>query len=132
MVFPYGFDYFASFIGPQLQFLPALAVYFGFSVKMLLAFGVIFELPLFVLFLSRLGMVTAEGMRRVRRWSILVIFIVAALLTPPVPFSQSAMALPLIILYEVSIWVAKIFGKKRAEEPAPEEAVEETRAGEEA
>lgn len=132
VVFPYGFDYFASFIGPQLQFLPALATYFDFAVKMLIAFGLIFELPLFVLFLSRLGMVTAEGMRRVRRWSILVIFIVAAVLTPPDPFSQTAMALPLIFLYEVSIWVAKIFGKKRPAEPAPETEVEEERAGEEA
>jgi len=132
VVFPYGFDYFASFIGPQLQFLPALAVYFGFSVKMLLAFGLIFELPLFVLFLSRLGMVTAEGMRRARRWSILVIFIVAAVLTPPDPFSQTAMALPLIVLYEISIWVAKVFGKKRPVPPAPEETVDEARAGEEA
>ncbi len=132
VVFPYGFDYFASFIGPQLQFLPALSTYFGFSVKMLLAFGLIFELPLFVLFLSRLGMVTAEGMRRARRWSILVIFIVAAVLTPPDPFSQCAMALPLIFLYEVSIWVAKIFGKRRPAEPAPEAEVEEERAGEEA
>ncbi|EPR42813.1 Sec-independent protein translocase, TatC subunit [Desulfovibrio sp. X2] len=132
VVFPFGFEYFASFISPQLQFLPALSTYFGFCVKLLVAFGLIFELPLFVLFLARLGLVTAQGMKRFRRWAILMTFIVAAILTPPDPFSQVAMALPLLALYEISIVVAKVFGRKPKKEPEPEEDVEEERGGEEA
>lgn len=133
VVFPVGFDYFASFISPQLQFLPALATYFGFAVKMLLAFGLIFEMPLFILFLARLGMVTAAGMRRMRRYNILIIFIVAAILTPPDPFSQTLMALPLLVLYEISIYVASIFGRKTPEkEEKEDEEAKEERAGEEA
>lgn len=133
VVFPVGFDYFASFISPQLQFLPALATYFGFAVKMLLAFGLIFEMPLFVLFLAKLGMVTAAGMRRWRRYNILVIFIVAAVLTPPDPFSQTLMALPLIVLYEISVYVAAVFGRKPAKKTEEEdEEGKEERAGEEA
>lgn len=133
VVFPVGFDYFASFISPQLQFLPALATYFGFAVKMLLAFGLIFEMPLFILFLAKLGMVTAAGMRRMRRYNILLIFIVAAILTPPDPFSQTLMALPLIVLYEISIYVAAVFGRKPREKAEEEdEEAKEERAGEEA
>jgi len=78
-----------------------------------------------MLILARLGVVTADKLRKTRKYAILVIFIVAAILTPPDPFTQTLMAGPLLVLYELSIWLAKVFGKKPAppvEEDEDEEA----------
>ena len=86
---------------------------------MLLAFGLIFEMPLFAFFLSRLRVITPAWMRKVRRYAILAIFIVAAILTPPDVFSQLLMAGPMIILYEVSIYVAAM-ARPRSEKAAAE------------
>ena len=95
--------------------------YLSFALKMVLAFGLIFEMPLFSFFLARMGLITAQKMREVRKYAILAIFVVAAILTPDV-FSQLMMAGPMIVLYEVSIWVAVLVGKKKAErEKAAEE-----------
>jgi sec-independent protein translocase protein TatC len=83
---------------------------------MLLAFGVSFEMPVFIFFMARLGIVNAKMLRKQRRYAILVIFIVAAVLTPsPDAFSQILMAIPLMILYEISIFLSKYAERKRAE-----------------
>ena len=75
-------------------------------IRLLLAFGLVFELPVLTFFLAKLGIATGERMRSGRRYAVLVGFILAAILTPPDPISQLLMALPLVVLYEVSIWVA--------------------------
>ncbi len=92
-------------------------------------FRFVFELPLFIFFLARMGMVSSTGLRQKRKYAILVGFIMAAVLTPPDPFTQCLMAGPLIILYELGIWVAYFFGKKekrhlkkQAEEEAAKQA----------
>jgi len=87
----------------------------------LFAFGVIFELPLFIFFLARLGMVTAKGLRKKRKYAILIAFIVSAILTPPDVVTQILMSGPLIILYELGIWVAHFFGKKKKKENSSQE-----------
>ena len=87
--------------------------YLTFALKLLLAFGVVFEMPLFAYFLSRFGILTPAFMRRSRRYAILVIFIVAAILTPPDVFSQCLMAIPMLLLYEVSIYVSAMAYKKK-------------------
>ena len=111
-VFPYAFDFFAGFSTHGIQFTPKLNEYLSFCLKLLFAFGFVFELPLFIFFLARMGMVSSAGLRKKRKYAILVGFILAAVLTPPDPFTQCLMAGPLIILYEVGIWVAFFFGKK--------------------
>ena len=93
--------------------MPALNETLSFVLQLLLAFGLIFELPLFVFFLARLGIVTADMMRKFRRYSILANVIIAAILTPPDVMSQMLMAGPLILLYELSILIAAVFGKKK-------------------
>ena len=107
-VFPFAFTFFMSYSTGMIVAMPSLNEYLGFALKMLLAFGLIFEMPLFAFFLSRLRIITPAWMRKVRRYAILAIFIVAAILTPPDVFSQLLMAGPMIVLYEVSIYVAAI------------------------
>ncbi|MCJ2162957.1 MULTISPECIES: twin-arginine translocase subunit TatC [unclassified Pseudodesulfovibrio] len=112
VVFPFGFEFFAGFATEGIQFTPKLNEYLSFCLKLLFAFGFVFELPLFIFFLARLGMVSSAGLRKKRKYAILIGFVVAAILTPPDPFTQCLMAGPLIILYELGIWVAYFFGKK--------------------
>lgn len=128
-VFPYAFEFFVGFATDTIAPMPKLDEYLGFTLKMLLAFGLIFEMPLFAFFLSRLGIVTAQGMRKTRKYAILGIFVVAAILTPPDVFSQMMMAAPMLVLYEISILVAATFGrKKRSAED--DDAAEEAESGE--
>lgn len=108
IVFPYAFSFFVSFATEEIVATPKVSDYLSFVLKLLLAFGLIFEMPLFSLFLSRMRIITAQRMRKIRRYAVLIIFIVAAILTPPDVISQLLMAGPMLILYEISILVAKI------------------------
>ncbi|MCE2439150.1 MAG: apolipoprotein N-acyltransferase [Candidatus Latescibacteria bacterium] len=94
-------------VDPQFD----IGFYIGFVLRLLVAFGVVFELPVAAFFLSRIGLLTAQRMRRGRRYAVVIGFILAALLTPPDPISQLMMALPLVLLYEFSIWVARVAGR---------------------
>jgi sec-independent protein translocase protein TatC len=113
IVFPFGFEFFMGFADDLIKPMPSLREYFSFSLKLLLAFGLIFELPLFIFFLARLGLVTAASLRKKRKYAFLFAFIIAAILTPPDGITQILMAGPLMILYEISIYVALVFGKKK-------------------
>jgi sec-independent protein translocase protein TatC len=112
VIFPLSAKFFMSFATDFIQPAPRLKESFSFCAMLLLTFGLTFELPIFVLFLSKLGVLDARMLARNRKYVIILIFIVAAILTPPDPLSQVMMAVPLVALYEVSIWVAKIFGRK--------------------
>lgn len=126
VVFPYAFQFFMSYARDIIQAQLKMEEYLSFTLKLMVAFGIAFELPLFVFFLARLGMVTARSLRKFRQYAILIIFIVAAILTPPDVVSQLAMAGPLCLLYELSIWVAHFFSTRK--DPAAE-AAPETSAG---
>nr|WP_244148803.1 twin-arginine translocase subunit TatC [Desulfonatronum thioautotrophicum] len=121
VVFPFGFEFFMGYADEMIRPMPSLREYFSFSLKLLLAFGVIFELPLFIFFLARLGLVTPASLRKKRKYAILLSFVVAAILTPPDGITQILMSGPLIILYEVSIYVAHFFGKKKPKPNVDEE-----------
>jgi sec-independent protein translocase protein TatC len=112
VVFPWGFKFFVGFASDNIKAMPSIREYLKFAAKLLFAFGFIFELPLFTFFLARLGLVNAELLRRKQKYSILAIFMLAAVLTPPDIVTQVLMAGPLLLLYEISIWVARIFGRK--------------------
>ncbi|MBN1465588.1 twin-arginine translocase subunit TatC [candidate division KSB1 bacterium] len=94
----------------------AIGKYLGFVVTLILVFGVVFELPVLSFFLSKIGLLTPEFLRTKRRYGIVVIFIAAALLTPPDVMTQLMLAGPLIILYEISIWVSAAAVKKNKEQ----------------
>lgn len=113
IVFPFGFKFFLAFANEYVRALPSVKQYFSFSIKLLLAFGVVFELPVVVFFLARIGLVTASLMRKQRKYAILLIFVVAAILTPPDVVTQFMMAGPLIILYEIGVIIARFAERKR-------------------
>jgi len=123
VVFPWGFKFFLGFATETIRPLPSMKEYFGFSAKLLLAFGLVFELPLVLTFMAKLGIVSVEFLKKNRKYALLLFFAGAAILTPPDVVTQVLMALPLMVLYEVSIVGAKIFGKKK---PEPEEAEQES------
>ena len=122
IVFPWGFKFFLGFATETIRPLPSMKEYLGFSAKLLIAFGLVFELPLVITFLAKLGVVTVEFLKKNRKYAILLFFAGAAMLTPPDVVTQIMMALPLMLLYEISIFGAKIFGKKKTEEKIEEPA----------
>lgn len=126
VVFPYGFRFFLSFSGDVLRALPTMREYLSLASRLLIGFGLVFELPVVVYFLARLGIVSAAMMRRYRAAAIVIIFTLAALLTPPDPVTQLMMAGPLWLLYEVSVLVAATVGPKVTAEEEEEEPGDDT------
>jgi sec-independent protein translocase protein TatC len=112
VVFPIGFQYFLGFGTDTIRPLLSMKEYLSLATTFLFAFGLIFELPLVLIFLVKLGVISIEFLRKQRKYAILIIFIVAAILTPPDVVSQILMAIPMMILYEFSIIGAKIFVRK--------------------
>jgi sec-independent protein translocase protein TatC len=116
-VFPLGFKFLLGFASETIKPLPSMKDYFSLSSQLLLVFGLVFELPLIITCLSRLGLVSVDFLKTNRKYAILTIFIVAAVLTPgPDVVTQLMMAIPLMILYEISIVGARAFGRKRGGE----------------
>jgi sec-independent protein translocase protein TatC len=124
IVFPFGFRFFLGYANDYIQALPSVKQYFSFSTKLLFAFGIVFELPVVIYFLSRMGIVSVSFLRKNRKYAILLTFIMGAILTPPDVITQCMMALPLLLLYEVGIIVAMMAGKKKEKEKEAQEAQE--------
>ena len=125
LVFPFAWRFFASFGSDYVEFMPRIAPAFSLYAKMALAMGAVFQMPTLVLFLARMGVVTAGFLVRQIKYAILVIFILAAVLTPgPDVVSQLLMAGPMVLLYALSILIAWAFGRKRREGPAGPETPE--------
>src|SRR4030043_477536 len=116
---PIGFKFLLGYATDFIKPMPSMKEYLSFSIKFLLAFGLVFEFPVVLVLLARIGVVDAKMLARQRKYAYLVIFILAAIITPPDFISQVLMALPLIGLYELSILLSKIFGKKLP--PVPKE-----------
>jgi len=126
VVFPFGFKFFIGFSNEYVKALPSVKQYFSFSMKLLFAFGAVFELPVIIFFLSKMGIVTPQFLRQKRKYAILLTFALAAILTPPDVITQCMMAGPLIVLYEIGILVSRIAQKKKeGRESAKAEADEE-------
>jgi len=116
VVFPFGFNFFLGYANDHIQALPSVKQYFSFSTRLLLAFGVVFELPVIIFFLSKMGIVTVDFLKKHRKYAILLAFAMAAILTPPDVITQCMMAGPLIVLYEIGILIARIAGRKEVKE----------------
>jgi sec-independent protein translocase protein TatC len=114
VAFPWTWKFFISFSTDYMAFYPKIDEAFGLYTKMILGFGLIFEMPTLVFFLARLGVITAAFLLRYFKYAVLVIFIVAAVISPGTDaMSQLIMAVPMLGLYAVSILIAWMFGKSR-------------------
>jgi sec-independent protein translocase protein TatC len=113
VIIPFGLDFLLGFSTDQLEPNIQIKEYLKFVTLLIMVFGIIFELPLLSFFLTKMELLTPEFLRTKRRYGIVTIFIVAAILTPPDVVTQLFLAGPLIILYEISIWVSKFAMPKK-------------------
>ncbi|NLY39807.1 MAG: twin-arginine translocase subunit TatC [Firmicutes bacterium] len=118
VAFPFALNFFLSFSAEDLVASFSIARYLSFATSFLLSFALIFELPLVFWFLGKIGLIDTPFLRRNRKYALLIIVILAAILTPPDVFSQILMAIPLLLLYEIGIlmvWVAR----RESKSPSP-------------
>ena len=120
VVFPFGFSYLINFGSQLFTALPSIGEYVGFFTKLMFGFGIAFELPVITFFLATLGLVTDETMKNFFKYAIIIIFVIAAILTPPDVLSQLLMAGPLVILYGLSIIIARLINPATKEEDEEE------------
>ncbi|MEW6570972.1 MAG: twin-arginine translocase subunit TatC [Nitrospirota bacterium] len=117
IVLPYALRFLLTYkIGDYMMPMLSVGRYADFCLKFILAFGVVFELPIIILFFTRMGFVTPATLAKHRKYAILLAFVMAAVLTPtPDIFNQTLMAVPMIILYEVGILVSRIFVRRASD-----------------
>jgi sec-independent protein translocase protein TatC len=100
----------------QISLLPRVSEYLSLIMTLIFSFGLVFQLPVVTSLMARVGLLSSQALREKRKWAIVIAFVVAAVLTPPDPISQISLALPTIVLYEISIWTARLIERKREEE----------------
>ena len=112
-IIPISIDFFTQLSVQGVTPLFSFNNYLGFVISLLLSFGLVFELPLLIILLTQLNLITAELLKKYRKFVILIIVVVAAILTPPDIISQMLLAVPMLFLYEFSIIIAVIIGKRK-------------------
>jgi len=122
-VFGQVFKFIQSFAPKSITAAPDIEAYLSFVLTMFVAFGLAFEVPIVVIVLARMKIVSIQKLKDFRSYFIVLAFIIAAIVTPPDVVSQLALAIPMVILYEVGIWAAQLFIKHtRAPDDADPEA----------
>jgi len=120
IILPFAMNFLLTYKTENLQPMISVGKYIDFCLKFILSFGAIFELPVMMVFLTKMRVVTPEFLAKNRKYSVLIAFVLAALLTPtPDAFNQTLMAIPIIVLYEAGIWASRIMNRKK---PAGEKA----------
>jgi sec-independent protein translocase protein TatC len=117
VLFPAAWKFFAGFSNEWLEFMPRIAPVWGLYVKLLLAMGLVFQMPVLMFVLARLGIVSAPFLLRNIKYAVLIIFVVAAVITPdPSPVGQALVAAPMLLLYLLGVGIAYLFGKSPKED----------------
>jgi sec-independent protein translocase protein TatC len=112
VLLPVAWQFFISFQTPAtpdqapLELLPKVGEYVSLVMQLIFAFGLCFQMPVLLTLLTRVGIIGSDTLKSKRRYAIVIVFIVAAIFTPPDPFSQMSLAIPLVLLYEISVWLA--------------------------
>lgn len=114
IVLPFAINFLLTYKTETIKPMLSVGKYIDFCLKFILAFGAVFELPVILLFLTKIGVVTPKTLAKNRKYAVLLAFVVAALLTPtPDAFNQTLMAVPIILLYEAGILASRIFSSKQ-------------------
>ena len=122
IMLPFAIRFFLSYETVNIQLQARVGEYLSFVMTLIFAFGFCFELPVLLTLLGRVGIVTSQGLASARRYAIVGVFAVAAVVTPPDIISQLALAIPMVGLYEISIWSVKLIERQRARREAAEAA----------
>lgn len=127
LIMPLAWDFFLEFGQPEgqgqmaIEFEPKVNEYLSLVLRLIFAFGIAFQLPVALTLMARAGLVSSDSLKRQRKYAIVAVFVGAAILTPPDVISQVGLALPILVLYEVSILLARLMERKRAEREAEED-----------
>jgi sec-independent protein translocase protein TatC len=124
MRFSVGMQQLATESGPTIEFLPKVSEYLSLIMTLIFAFGICFQLPVVLTLLARAGIIDSQFLKDKRRYAIVIVFVLAAVLTPPDVISQFALAVPTLLLYEASIFSVRMVERKRAEAEAARAAEE--------
>lgn len=127
ILLPFAWQFFIGFQtigGPNqtpIELLPRVGEYVSLVMKMIFAFGFCFQMPVLLTLLTKVGMIGSETLKQKRRYAIVIVFVVAAVVTPPDPISQLSLAIPMLFLYEASIWASKLIERQRNRREREEE-----------
>ena len=118
IISPLAWSFFLSYqnmgdSGVPIRLEAKMGEYLSLMMRFIFAFGLAFQLPVVLSLMARVGIVTHQSLRKFRKYAIVIAFLAAAFLTPPDPFSQLSLALPIVVLYEISIYIAKLIQKNK-------------------